>query len=257
MKRIIVLILFGLLIISCKEKIAEQPVTPKVVFNQELANELEQMGEVDQLAARHAYPPEGYKHLDLEQWKAVKDSIYKNNQRRLIEILEAYGYPGFDLVGEAGESNFWVIVQHCDHDPEFQQEVLSLMKVEVDKDNASPQNYGLLVDRVNLNTGKPQVYGTQVTYNHDIAQAIPINLADSVTVNDRRSALGMEPLEVYLNDMTLMHFEMNKEFYAKKGSPNLHCIKHNKRNHSVMKRIFGILLVVNLTLACQEQQNTF
>ncbi|MDC7998024.1 DUF6624 domain-containing protein [Gilvibacter sediminis] len=224
MNRLLSIIIISLIIISCKEKTAEQPETAKVVFDQELANELEQMGELDQLAARHAYPPEGYKHLSLEQWKAVKDSIYKTNQKRLVEMIDAYGYLGFDRVEEAGESNFWVMVQHCDHDPEFQQAVLALMKVEVDKGNASPHNYGLLVDRVNLNTGKPQVYGTQVTYNHDIAQALPINLADSATVNERRSALGMEPLEVYLNDMTLMHFEMNKEFYAEKGitAPTLH-----------------------------------
>ena len=39
------------------------------------------------------------------------------------------------------------------------------MKIEIDKRNAEPSNYGLLVDRVQLNIGEPQVYGTQVIYN--------------------------------------------------------------------------------------------
>ena len=38
-----------------------------------------------------------------------------------------------------------------------------------------------------------------------------------INVNKRRKEIGLEPLEEYLNYMTEMNFEMNKEFYAKKG----------------------------------------
>ena len=124
---------------------------------------------------------------------------------------------GIDLAGEEGSQNFWLLVQHSDHDPDFQQEVLEKMKIEMEKGNANSSNYGLLVDRVNLNTGRAQIYGTQLDYNMEICQAFPKNLADSINVNKRRKEVGLQPLEEYLNDMTLMHFEMNKAFYAKKG----------------------------------------
>jgi hypothetical protein len=60
--------------------------------------------------------------------------------------------------------------------------VLEKMKVEVDRGNADPSYYAMLVDRVNINTGKPQVYGTQVTYKTDLCQAYPLPLADSANM---------------------------------------------------------------------------
>ena len=217
MKRILGIVMIGLLLIGCKEKTSEKKETQKVEFNQDIANELEKMSEVDQLAARNAYPPKDYQHLSLEQWKAFKDSVYTSHQERLAEIFEEYGYPGFNLVGKGGEKNFWVMVQHSDHNPDFQKEVLEKMEIEIGKENADSRNYGLLVDRVNLNTGKAQIYGTQVDYNMDIAQAFPINLADSANVNERRKSIGLEPLEEYLNEMTILNFEMNKKLHEEKG----------------------------------------
>jgi hypothetical protein len=109
------------------------------------------------------------------------------------------------------------MVQHSDHDPEFQKMVLEKMKVEVENQNAIPSNYALLTDRVLLNTGEPQIYGTQVDYNMETGQAYPRDLADSSSVNIKRMEMGMQPLEVYLNEMIEMHFEMNKAYYAEKG----------------------------------------
>jgi hypothetical protein len=201
---------------GCKDHKSGQRVhEQKVVFNQDLASELKRMAEVDQIAA---YIPQGkYKDLTSEQWKAFKDSVFTTHQIRLKEIFNTYGFVGFDLAGEEGSDNFWVMVQHSDHVPGFQKEVLEKMRLEVEKGNANPSSYGLLVDRVNLNTGKPQIYGTQVDYNFDIAQAFPKKLADSARVNERRRSIGLEPLEEYLNQMTLMNFEMNKQFYLDKG----------------------------------------
>ena len=48
-------------------------------------------------------------------------------------------------------------------------------------------------------------------------QAYPRKLADSIKVNERRKSIGLEPIEEYLNKMTEMHFEMNKQNYLNKG----------------------------------------
>ncbi len=109
------------------------------------------------------------------------------------------------------------MVQHCDKWPDFQQKILAAMKVEMNKNNADGKNFAYLTDRVNLNTGKKQVYATQVTYNTRICQAIPKPLVDSLTVNKRRKEVGLPSIENYLNQMSTMHFEMNKENYKKQG----------------------------------------
>lgn len=223
MKKVLVILSIGFLLFGCKEK---QP-TQKVELNQNLIDELSKMAVTDQLAAANAYPPESHSNLTLEEWKAFKDSIYKAHEQRLKEMVDIYGFVGFDLAGKEGSHNFWLMIQHADHDPAFQLEVLEKMKVQVDNNNADPRNYGFLVDRVNLNLGKPQVYGTQVNYNLELAQAFPKHLKDSANVNERRKSIGLEPLEDYLNQMSIMHYEMNEQRYLDKGiiEPKLYQLK--------------------------------
>ncbi|WP_394747433.1 DUF6624 domain-containing protein [Spongiimicrobium salis] len=228
MKNSIGFAIIVLLLMGCKDQPkATKTAATKATFNQELADELKKMTVVDQLAAWNAYPPETHQHLSLEEWNAFKDSVYRTHQKRLQEIFNEFGFAGYDLVGEEGSLNFWLMTQHSDHNPDFQQQILEKMKIEVDKGNASSSNYALLVDRVQLNTGKPQIYGTQVDYNFDIAQAFPKNLADSTKVNERRKSVGLEPIEQYLNDMSRSNFEMNKQLYLDKGitEPTLYKIE--------------------------------
>lgn len=226
MKKIIGILIIGLLLFGCKEKTSEKrEIKEKIEFNQELANELKKMAEIDQIAA---YIPQGeYKKMTDIQWNSYKDSVFTTHEMRLKQIFKQYGFVGFDLAGKEGSQNFWLMIQHSDHNPDFQKEVLEKMKIEVDKGNAKPSNYGLLVDRVMLNIGKQQVYGTQVDYNMETGQAFPRNLKDSSEVNKKRKSIGLEPIEEYLNGMSEMHFEMNKEGYIKKGitEPKLYKIE--------------------------------
>ena len=67
MNKLFEALIIGLIILGCKDKSAEKEVTEeKVVFNQDLADELKKMAEVDQIAA---YIPQGeYKKLSSNQW---------------------------------------------------------------------------------------------------------------------------------------------------------------------------------------------
>lgn len=205
-------ILVGLSLAACKQ--ARDHDRHKIAFNQLLADELKSMAEVDQVAA---YIPQGkYKLMTPEQWQSFKDSVFTTHKLRLEQIFNEYGYPGYDLVGKEGSNHFWLMVQHSDNDIAFQSRVLETLKQEVDKNNADGKNYALLTDRVKINKGERQIYGTQVTYNAP-GQAYPKPLFDSVNVNKKRAEVGLEPIEQYLNMMTRMHFEMNRDHFKAKG----------------------------------------
>jgi hypothetical protein len=53
------------------------------------------------------------------------------------------------LAGKEGLRIFFLMVQYSNDNPAFQSRVFEKMKIEVDE-----SSYGLLVDQVNLNTGK-------------------------------------------------------------------------------------------------------
>ncbi len=217
------LILMG---IGCKKRGEALIESEKIEFNQKLATKLSKMAEIDQY---YAGIPTGKLEGNWEAWYIIRDSSTRAHKEAVVKILKEYGYPGYDLVGASGESDFWVMVQHADYDPEFQASVLPLLKKQIDKNNANGSHYGLLVDRVRRNIDKPQLYGTQVEYNY-FGQAYIKFLDDSINVNKRRKEFGMELLEEYLNDMTKMHFEMNKEYLKERGitKPKLYLVPYNK-----------------------------
>ena len=206
------LLLIGFVcLVACKEG---KPTPNEVVaFDEELAIRLDKMTEVDQL---YAGIPQGEHEGDWDAWMILRDSVNRSHQKFLKEIIDSVGYPGYDIVGDDGESDFWVMVQHSDFDPVWQEHVLELLKKQVKATNANPAHVGLLTDRVRVNTGRPQLYGTQRDFN-ELGQAYIKDLEDRAHVNERRALLGMETLEEYLNDATLFHFEMNKEHFKEIG----------------------------------------
>ena len=140
----------------------------------------------------------------------VEQANFARHQPLLEAIVRRYGYPGYRQVGEKSAGNFWLLVQHADAFPDFQRRVLTLMQVEVKRKNANPANYAYLTDRVAKNAGQPLEYGTQVTYTGPgLGHAVPVSLRDPQNVNQRRAAVGLDPLENYLDMMTKMHVEMN------------------------------------------------
>lgn len=70
-------------------------------------------------------------------------------------------------------------------------------------------DYAFLYDRVQLNKGKQQLYGTQVGYDEN-GKAYSKNLKDKKSVDRKRAMLGMGTLESYLKMMTEVHEKQNQ-----------------------------------------------
>ncbi|MCQ9639382.1 hypothetical protein MP478_08260 [Chryseobacterium sp. WG14] len=206
-KKIIAISLL-LIILSCKN-------TLSVTEKRDLVNEIDAMGKIDQVAA---YIPQGkYANYSREKWNTFKDSVMADNTKKAELLYKKYGYLGFDKVGEKGETQFWAIVQHSDKSVDFQNKVLKSLKKEVSKKNASPDNYALLYDRIKINNGEKQLFGTQLEYKKN-GQAIPKKgLIDTVNVDNWRAKYNLEPLKKYLNFMTERNFNINKNILIKEG----------------------------------------
>lgn len=160
-----------------------------------LLKELERMFEIDQLAASKS---RSTSTLSTTEWA---DSVYQAHQRFLENTLNKFGYPGYDKLGKRGSNLYWVMVQHSDFDTNFQKRVLDSLYKEVQINNADPINYAYLLDRVKMNLGEKLVYGTQVTYHWFTGKARIRPTIDPENLNSRRAEIGLEPIEVYLEEM--------------------------------------------------------
>jgi hypothetical protein len=114
--------------------------------------------------------------------------------RRLVEILDTYGWPGKSLVGEDGAEAAWTLALHTMHDPNVLRRCLALLRDAAAAGEAHPWQVAFLVDRVSLVERKLQVYGTTICRQEDGSFGPPL-LEDPDQVDARRRAVGLPPLE--------------------------------------------------------------
>ena len=172
-------------------------------INQELINELDSMVELDQ-RWRTAYR-EGVNlsvdSLTKAQLVIAMEAIDNLHYTKLKGYFDKYGFLDYDLVGEEGSHDFWLLMQHQDSHPEFQEEVLAKMAIAVDEKKASYTDYAYLLDRVLVNTGKLQMFGTQMTLNADSSSYIPKPVDDADKLDKRRKKAGLPPMMLYIKIM--------------------------------------------------------
>ncbi len=116
----------------------------------------------------------------------------------LQNIINSIGFPSWDCVGKSGAHKFWLLVQHQDSHVEFQKEVLELMEELWLKGKVSAVDYAYLVDRVKVNTGELQVYGTQFDLNQERITHAPKPVIDPSNLNARREKMGLGTIESYM-----------------------------------------------------------
>jgi hypothetical protein len=165
-------------------------------MNEALAAELKAMASEDQRIRQRA--PRTRKKfrvlMSLEEtmeWRRVDVA----NADRLREIVERYGWPGRSLVGEEGAEHAWLLAQHA-RSLDFQRQALALIADAVKRGEATPRQLAYLTDRVRLNEGRKQVYGTQIAGVRD-GVGVPWPVENPEELDARRTAIGLEPFDEY------------------------------------------------------------
>lgn len=203
-------------------------VLDKIKFNQDSINALEAKKDKKLMALLDSMTQVDQKYRKLwgryNNGKIPKDSISESSitsQWRKVDssnflivrrIFYTHGFPDYDLVGREGSSNFWLLVQHADRHPAFQDSVLIEMKKVVDKQKTSGVNYAYLIDRVKVNAGQMQIYGTQMQVNKEGTSFEPKPVVEPEKLNDRRKSVGLGTIEEYIQTMNQRNYgSLNKK----------------------------------------------
>jgi hypothetical protein len=159
----------------------------------QLARELVAMARADQDARR-----------DWRDWRgepeqaARVERLDRAHTERMREVIHRHGWPGPGVAGRAGSRAAWLLVQHADHDPQFQRRCLGLLEEAAGRGQAEPRQVAFLTDRVLIHEGKTQRFGTQLRMEG--GRLVPIAIEDPGGVDNRRRSVGLGPLEDYLRE---------------------------------------------------------
>jgi hypothetical protein len=121
------------------------------------------------------------------------EEVHRRNAEALTAIIAEHGWPGRSLVGEDGAHAAWFILQHAIGNPSLQRRGLELLRRAAEQGEAPARQVAYLEDRIRFFEGRPQLYGTQ--YDWDASGELsPHPVEDPAGVDERRRAVGMEPL---------------------------------------------------------------
>lgn len=124
--------------------------------------------------------------------------VDRENRLWLADQIEKHGWPGRSLVGTDGAHAAWLLVQHADQDPDFQQRCLDLMTA-AGPEEVNGSDIAYLTDRVLVAQKKPQRYGTQASM---VDGKIEIGeCEDPENLDIRRAEVGLPPVAEYLEVM--------------------------------------------------------
>lgn len=123
-----------------------------------------------------------------------------DNTAWLKADLAAHGWYRISVFGDLPSRAAWLMIQHADREPAFQQEILALLEPLALEKEVEPWDVALLYDRVAMNTGRPQRYGSQ---GRCVARNVwgPQPLEDEARVDEFRASVELPPLAEYAAHM--------------------------------------------------------
>ena len=134
---------------------------------------------------------------------ALTDSL---NQATVFGILDKEGWPA--RLSDKANQAIWLVIDHSDL--AARRKYLDLVKAKAEEGVLDKSDYATLNDRVLMEEGKPQIYGTQIKITGTIIfgeeQTLPMYLwpvEDPAALDSLRSSIGLPPIEEYLESSGL------------------------------------------------------
>lgn len=162
-----------------------------------LREELEAMLVTDQAqrsvlsTMRAVAPPSAeYVELVLQQQRADEANI-----SRLREIIDECGWPRQSQVKGKAAAAAFLVLQHASLVD--QERYVSVMRIAVEQGEARTQDLALLEDRILIRNGKPQKFGSQISWDRTTGKNGFHPIEDEHNVDRRRAAVGLGPLADY------------------------------------------------------------
>jgi hypothetical protein len=157
------------------------------------ASQIIELKNADQ-QARKAFGRALRSGLPVDSLKAAMAQTDKQHSAKLKDLVASYGFPDAGKVGMEATHAFWVLAMHQDDDTDFQNEVLNWMRDAVKRKDVLTRDLAYFEDRMAVNSGRCQVYGTQVDYDEKRRKYVSFPICDMKKVNRLRKKMKLMPL---------------------------------------------------------------
>lgn len=139
---------------------------------------------------------------------AMEEKNKQENQKELVQLLNKYGWPTTSEVTEYAAAGAALIINHAPH--EMRVKYFPMLEAAFKKGEAQPLRYAKMKDRILVEEGQAQLYGTQLRFEKGKRVLYPIK--NPTHVDQRRKEIGLQSLKPYLKN----RFNINWDVPQKK-----------------------------------------
>jgi len=176
------------LALACQRETRQPP--PDVLAT--ARSELEARGREDQ-RVREGFGVGG--KIEPDQFNAMLRTDSSNIQW-LKGYVSQWGWPTGAQIGPEAVVAAFLIVQHAVQDTGFMRAMLPAIQEGYRRGDYNGGDVAMLIDRLEVKAGRPQIYGTQLSLKDGTWVLDP--LMDSARVDERRRQMGLGTLGEYL-----------------------------------------------------------
>src|SRR5215471_8002069 len=122
----------------------------------------------------------------------------EQNTGELCSIIKQFGWPTRDLVGDEGARSAFFLLRNS-ASADLQRDLLPVIIAGVKRGEISKASFAAYIDRLRVNAGLKQIFGTQATILNDFLVLFPIT--DEPHVDARRKEFELPLLKEYLRGL--------------------------------------------------------
>lgn len=142
------------------------------------------------------------KDQEVRQQGGDMQLIDQQNQKVVVSLIEKCGFPTTEQAGQHGYTAIFFVLQHSAGG--MIGRYYPPLAAAVERGEINKSTFALMQDRLLMNFGYKQVYGSQIMNDQLYELQAP------ETVNERRAEVGLGPIEAYLKYFNL-DFEKEME----------------------------------------------
>jgi hypothetical protein len=130
-------------------------------------------------------------------WSKIEE-LDAVNLLEVKSILDQYGWLGVEAIGKKGNAALFLVIQHADQ--QTREKYLPMMRTAAKQNRAALSDLALLEDRLALEQGKKQLYGSQMGFNEKTQRYYVLPIEKPEHVDERRKSMGLSDMKSHLSN---------------------------------------------------------
>lgn len=210
-----ILIISLLMVMSCIDSSKSKDASSKKETQENLIAVLDTIWQIEQEPIRLRDSLISMYGVDSElvkEQQLIIDKKHMINEKKVKDILDVYGWPTKEMIGERGNWTICNVIQHSDNDVRIQY--LPMMRQAVMDKKLEPRFLVRAEDRIATERGDLQIYGGQMKYYPETKSFNLWPVFDPENIDKRRTEIGLDSIGIFLKNR--FNFEWNLEEQIKR-----------------------------------------